>query len=65
MPPSHDIEKFLSILQSSKNIVAIAGAGLSAASGSTSEMLIEGSSDLLQGYQLSEAQEASGDHMML
>jgi hypothetical protein len=34
MPPSHDIEKFRSILQSSKNIVAIAGAGLSAASGS-------------------------------
>jgi NAD-dependent deacetylase sirtuin 5 len=33
MPPSHDLEKFISILQSSKNIVAIAGAGLSAASG--------------------------------
>ena len=32
-PPSHNIEAFRSILQSSKNIVAIAGAGLSAASG--------------------------------
>jgi hypothetical protein len=65
MPSSHDIEKFVSILRSSKNIVAIAGAGLSAASGSTSELLIESSSDLAQGYQLSEAQEVSGDHTML
>ena len=33
MTPSNDIEQFRSVLRKSRNVVAIAGAGLSAASG--------------------------------
>jgi NAD-dependent SIR2 family protein deacetylase len=33
MEPSTDIEKFQKLLSESKNIIAVAGAGLSAASG--------------------------------
>jgi len=33
MVPSQDMEAFQATLQSSKNIIAVAGAGLSAASG--------------------------------
>jgi hypothetical protein len=69
MAPSLDAGKFLSVLRSSKNIIAIAGAGLSAASGPMifgrlcNDLLT--SDALLQVYPLSEAQGVSGDRMML
>lgn len=69
MAPSNDVEQFRSVLRKARSIVAIAGAGLSAASGSITFKLMlslsySGKSALPQAYQPLGVQEVSGGRMM-
>ena len=67
--PCSDSAAFRALLRQSKTIVAIAGAGLSAASGGYSiivQIIVPvNASYIIQGYQLSEAQAGYGAHTML
>jgi hypothetical protein len=69
MAPSNDIEQFRFVLRKSRNIVAVAGAGLSAASGqitfsTLSQLQTDKSATvILQAYQPLEMQEVFGGLM--